>query len=302
MSITTGLIHPGNKNINTIPTRGFRTLFISGSPPNVTFQALEAYSAGEIVWIAAGNRTSISVIKRNIAKGEQWVEDPTNPNDPRKLTTNLLTSRQDVNVISKIAGSDWNRLSLSSFPSGVQNTAELIRSGTTPDFGAIVYNKLIPNDWTRLTITSRTSTSGTGAFLWTGLLPSATNITQTTTDLWTTPGGIFAANNLVFDNLAFRTVNSSGVETYLQTRTGSVSNKTGNLNVTSITFERQSATSESIRLTGSFNGITWTSGSSYFPNVLPITGSSYFAIGGRSETGNSATMTAGDVTWDIQKD
>jgi hypothetical protein len=298
MSLTNGLIHPGDKFINVQPTRGLRysQVFVS---PNLTRTALESYSAGEITWGFNGERYILIIWKRDIPVGASWTLDTSiGLNNPINLAIQPYTEvfiTKDMKVLNPMYSSDWNRLSLTVSPFAPYNSAELIRTGTSNDFGAVVYNKPIANDWLRLNIQARTSISGNADMLWLGLITDPGVINNSTTNLITT-SGIFGYADIWNNARGFAKITSGTINFIVNDFAGI--DKTGRLSFNSLTFERESISSESIRVTGSVNGVNYTS--AYQANALPITGESYLAVGAWSG-GFNATMTVSDVSYHIEK-
>jgi hypothetical protein len=296
VSLTNGLVHPGDKFLNVEPTRVWN--FSQAGGPLVTYTALESYSAGEVVWPGSLGTNTIRILKKNIAIGETYQYDFTQPPfTPFNLAVpyiDIVLNAKNVNAYNNIMGPDWNRLSLAAsfIP---YNNVELIRKNVGNDFGSVVYNKPIPNDWRTLTIRAQTSIAGDADVLYFGLLTDPALINNSASSLYATTG-LFRYTD-IWGNTAGWGKTTGGVLNFNQ-NVSATSDKTGRLNSSAITFQREAFGSESIRVTGSLNGVNFTS--NYQANALPITGQSYLIIGAQSGTFN-ATMTTGHISYAITK-
>ena len=298
MSITTGLIHPGDKFLNVEPKRTLTFSNVVNIFPNQTNTIGEAYTAGEVVW--GFGRTSVAVWKQNVSAGFVFTQrldlPPTHPDNIAAAPYTIISVSKAVSVLNPLYTSSWNRLTLASTVSAPYNTAQLTTSGVGGnDWGAVVYNTPIPNNWVNLNISARTSIHGAGSRLWFGLITDPAVINSTATNIANT-SGIFNIVNASANTRMFEKV-VSGVVTPLGS-TSATSNKTGVLNNSSVTFQRETPTSENIRVFGSLNGVAYTSHTTtpYALNVLPITGESYIAVGATTGA-DTATMTVGEITY-----
>jgi hypothetical protein len=293
MSLTTGLIHPGDKFLNVEPTRAFNATQIGAE----RFRINESYTAGEVVWGGTGVNAFIYVIRRNITANQEidWSFNPANPLFANIPFTQISTADKNINAFNNITSSDWNRLSLASFSTGYNNV-ELIRNGVANDFGSVILKKPISNNWTTLTIRAQTSITGNTGVLYTGLITDPTIINTATNHFNTS--GLFRWYYADFNSNGFKKV-TNGVESFnpFDTLAG---DETGRLNSSAITFQRETPTSESIRVFGSLNGATYTS--AYQANALPITGESYLMFGAFFYAGSATScMNVGNISYAITK-
>ena len=293
MSITTGLIHPGDKFLNVEPKRTLTFSNVVGFPIQ-TITIGEAYTAGEVVW--AFGRGSVAVWKQNVSVGFTFTQNqslpPSHPDNIAAAPYTTIPVSKAVSVLNPLYTSSWNKLTLASSPFAPYNTAQLTTSGVGGnDWGAVVYNTPIPNDWLTLNISARTSIHGVGSRLWFGLITDPAVINSTAINIANT-SGIFNIVNASGNTRVFEKV-VAGVPTTLASTAGT-SNKVGVLNSSSVTFQRETAGSQTMRVTGSLNGVAFTS--AYVTNVLPTTGESYIAAGATTGA-DTATMTVGEITY-----
>jgi hypothetical protein len=291
MSLNNGLIHPGNKSLNVEPTRIFNFSEVPTAFPIFTRTVLETYTKGEIVWDRQ-TRSQLYVIKQDIPVGLTFTynifQPPSHPDNANAPFYVLNNNNNNIKVLNPIYGSDWNKLRLTVSPFPPYNSAELMRRGVFGQWGAVVYNKPIPNNWLTLNIEARTSIAGGSDALHVGLVTDASLINQTTTPIDRT--ALFGYANISSNTIGF-VKRTNGVDNF-NVSTGASINKSGNITTTSLTFQRESISSESIRMTGSINGVFYTS--AYQANALPLTGESYIML---FAWGSDANITVSDVSY-----
>lgn len=272
---TTGLIYPSQDTNFDVPVRALSTSF---DGTNVIF--LDSYKAGEYV-VTNTSHISVYLVLQNIAVGAAVSPAVINVSYLKTLSN---TEAADLNWYkSFMKASDWNFNSLTVAPTKSLDT--VITNQAASDVGTITSNFAIPNSWRRLTIGLKTAVAQpaySDSRPYVGLLTNFANKTATTPI-----SGLYCmayANN---NTINFRKVNDSTTDVFNVSAAATI-NKAFAPYRSYVTFTRAAVDSETITVSGYFNGVNVPAIAAQ-ANALPLTGESYIKIGVDTAAFNSST-------------
>ena len=265
------------------PTKRVFVSVADYTAPFLTLETTQSYTAGEYLWGRYG-LDEVWIPDEDMPVGYTWQENVSLPPDERERPFTIVKSYdENVSVFDQIHTDEWYRNSIQSYYSET-NTAQITREGVGGDYGSIVKSEPIPNNWLTLTLGAFTTVHGNADIFYMGLLTDPTKINVTNENLYFS-SGIFRYSDIWNNREGVRKI-TNGVEDF-NTYASDTQPDVGRLYRSQITFSRADINSETISISGGLNGDSYN-----FPataNVLPITGESYFIIGGLT---GGASMTA----------